>query len=148
MKRRVSNFAKQTKLNGLAVRKKELKDAAAYANRRKLLKEQYGDLFNDVAALLYEADPMGINAGCNPDEYEPEVGTILPRLSAAKSVHDVEKIIYREFRKWFGGGVEHDYLNIGPRENYQAISVRVWEMWNDFKNEKTADAIASVSDNK
>jgi hypothetical protein len=40
-------------------------------NRR--LKEQYGQLFDDLQALFFRHDPMGINFGYNVDEYAPEV---------------------------------------------------------------------------
>jgi hypothetical protein len=36
---------------------------------RKLLKQRYGAVFDTVAALLFEADPMGINFDENTDEY-------------------------------------------------------------------------------
>ena len=61
---------------------------------RAQLKKQYGLLFDTVTALLFDSDPMGINFGDNADEYEPETGTILPRLANAKSVDDVQTIVY------------------------------------------------------
>jgi hypothetical protein len=68
---------------------------------RDRLKKQYGLLFATVAALLFESDPIGINFGDNTDEYEPEAGTILPRLASAKSVDDVQTIVDEEFSRWF-----------------------------------------------
>lgn len=45
------------------------------------LKAEYGELFDAIAALLFRHDPISIAAaGAPKDEYEPEVGTILPRL--------------------------------------------------------------------
>ena len=46
---------------------------------RRRLKEEYGKLFDDLTAILFRADPVGINFEVNPDEYQPEAGTILPR---------------------------------------------------------------------
>ena len=52
---------------------------------RDALKRQYGKLFAAISEVLFEADPVGINFEINPDEYEPEAGTIIPRLSSAQS---------------------------------------------------------------
>jgi hypothetical protein len=40
---------------------------------RQRLKRDYSAMFADLAAYLYERDPMGLNYGINPDEYESEV---------------------------------------------------------------------------
>lgn len=90
---------------------------------RQELKRKYGLLFDTVAGLLFRRDPIGINFGHNTDEYDPETGTILPRLSGAKSVEDVQTIVYEEFCRWF------DRADVGPRENYWEISVKIWEAW-------------------
>jgi hypothetical protein len=55
-----------------------------------------------VSAVLFEIDPMGINFESNTDEYEPEAGTIIPRLGQASTVQDVEALIHEEFCHWFG----------------------------------------------
>jgi hypothetical protein len=62
---------------------------------------------------------MGINFDENTDEYEPETGTILPRLAGAKSVDDVQTIIYAEFCRWFG--------EVEAGENYKNVSAKVWD---------------------
>lgn len=94
---------------------------------RKAAKQQYGALFTEVASLLLEADPIGINFGDNPDEYEPEAGTILPRLSIATTAKDTQEIIYDEFCRWFGQDT------VGPKDKYQAVSERIWTAWLAFK---------------
>ena len=73
--------------------------------------------------MLFEADPIGINFGDNTDEYEPETGTILPKLARAKSVDDVQTIVHEEFCRWF------DEVDVGARENYKEVSVKIWEAW-------------------
>ena len=88
---------------------------------RSALKKKYGDLFDRVAALLFEADPIGINFETNTDEYEPEVGTILPRLQDASSPLDVQRIVHEEFCRWF------DADNAGPMHKYEAIAASIWE---------------------
>jgi hypothetical protein len=92
-------------------------------SERKLLKQKYGALYDMVAALLFEADPTGINFSDNTDEYEPEAGTILPRLVDAKTVDDVQAIVHEEFCRWF------DVEDAGPREKYSEVSVKIWKAW-------------------
>jgi hypothetical protein len=80
-------------------------DRVLQAAERRRLKVEYRDLFADLAALLFELDPMGINYEINPDEYEPEVGTILPRVFEADSMEEIASVIREEFDRWFGQGI-------------------------------------------
>lgn len=98
---------------------------------RAALRRRYGPLFDGVAATLFKADPMGINFETNPDEYEPEVGTILPRLSQANTVQEVEGIVHEEFSRWFGPE------EAGPREKYRSIAKKIWEAWCAFSQRST-----------
>lgn len=95
---------------------------------REELKSQYGALFENISAALFRNDPMGINFETNTDEYEPEVGTILPRLRTCKSEQDVLNVVYEEFTKWF------DPASVGPKEHYTNVSAEIWAIWN--KEEK------------
>ena len=90
---------------------------------RRRLKAQYGALFDSMAALLYGHDPIGINFDDNKHEYEPEAGTILPRLSSCRSVEDVLQMVHEEFVRWFDRGTA------GPPEHYQKIASEVWQLW-------------------
>src|ERR1700722_5328594 len=67
---------------------------------RRRLKEEYGQLFESVAALLFRHDPVGINFDTNTDEYEPEVGSILPRLRTCNSADEARGVVYEEFVRW------------------------------------------------
>ena len=69
---------------------------------RQRLKREYAGMFEDLTAFLYELDPMGLNFEINPDEYEPEVGTILPRVFEAESPADIVHVVREEFERWFG----------------------------------------------
>ena len=68
---------------------------------RDAIKREYGTLFASISDALFEADPIGINFDDNTDEYDPETGTIIPRLGLAKSAEDVQAIVYEEFCRWF-----------------------------------------------
>ena len=91
---------------------------------RRRLKGEFGSLYGEVTALLFRHDPIGINSEVNPDEYEPEVGTILPRLAGCTSPDDVLSVVHEEFVRWFNG--EH---TAGLRERYREIANEIWELW-------------------
>ncbi len=91
------------------------------ARRRKQLAKEYAVAFDTLRRILFTADPIGISFETNTDEYDPEVGTILPRLHDCRSVEDVRNVIYEEFARWF-----NDDDNVGTPASYQAIAERVW----------------------
>jgi hypothetical protein len=93
--------------------------------KRRRLKAEYGKLFDSVAALLYRHDPVGINFEDNADEYEPEAGTILPRLNSCDSADDVLRVVHAEFVRWF------DSATAGPPEHYKKIASEVWQLWQE-----------------
>ena len=90
-------------------------------NRR--LRAEYGALFDEVAAIFFRHDPIGINFEDNTDEYEPEARTILPRLRTCHSAEDALTVVHEEFQRWF----EPD--TAGPRERYADIANDVWTLW-------------------
>lgn len=103
------------------------------ADRRRL-KQEYAQLFEDVSRIMVHHDQIGlISLGAPKDEYEPEVGTILPRLKEANSIDDVRRIIHQEFAFWFGNGTT------GLESRYQAIAEDVWRMWNRSPAERQRD---------
>jgi hypothetical protein len=90
---------------------------------RRQLKAEYKELLRSMAALLYRHDPIGINFGDNPDEYELEAETILTRLRSCQSVNDVLQIVHAEFVCWFASDTA------GPPEHYKKIASEVWQLW-------------------
>jgi hypothetical protein len=83
----------------------------------------YGALFDDVAAVLFRHDPIGINFETNTDEYHPEARTILPRLRHCASAGDVLVVVHEEFRRWFGAETA------GPASRYTGAAAAIWELW-------------------
>ena len=81
------------------------------------------DLVAKIEAVLFDADPIGLNFGFNTDEYRPEAQTITVRLASAKSASDVHQIVYEEFTDWF------DPNTAGPRERYQTVADAIWALW-------------------
>ncbi len=101
-------------------------DQASIRSNRAALKIKYRMLFERVSAILFKADLMCISCESNTDEYDPEVGTILPRLEQAKSVRDVALIVQEEFCRWFG--VEESLSVV----QYQEVAEQIWKEWNAF----------------
>jgi hypothetical protein len=66
---------------------------------------------------------MGIVFPENPDEYEPEVGTILPRLKTAHSVPDIRQIIREEFLRWFITDLDRDKVRL------DGMTCEIWDAW-------------------
>jgi hypothetical protein len=98
---------------------------------QRLLKAQYGELFDAIVALLFRHDPIGINFDVNIDEYEPEAGTILPRLRTCHSPDDTLRVVYEEFVRWFDSSA-------GPQERYSQISNDIWQLWLNYRSKREA----------
>jgi hypothetical protein len=95
---------------------------------RRRLRAESGNLFDDVAALLFRHDPVGINFDKNTDEYEPEAGTILPRLRYCESERDVRRVLHEEFVRWFDAGTA------GPEERYTDVASEIWHLWKQHRD--------------
>ncbi len=92
---------------------------------RSQLKAAYKGLYEEVEEILFRHDPEEINFGFNTDEYDPEVGTILPRLREARSEADVHEIIFEEFARWCS-------VEDKDGEVYRAMSSEIWAAWVRF----------------
>ena len=103
-------------------------------DKRSKLKYRYKALYSTVEAILFYHDPIRINFGFNTDEYDPEVGTILPRLKNANSERDVVDIVHEEFVRWFGTKLAGDKEQLV----YRHIASDVWQAWLKF-NKPTAE---------
>jgi hypothetical protein len=98
---------------------------------RRQLKAEYSELFDAVSALLFRHDPIGIAFDNeNTDEYDPETGTILPRLRNCASAGDVQRVVHEEFIRWFDAG------NAGPEERYALVSSEIWELFKSRRNRR------------
>ena len=89
--------------------------------RRADLKREYGVAYQRLSEIFFDEDPIGINFRENTDEYEPEVGSIVPRLRECRSQEDVRRIVHEDFVRWF------DVVTAGPAAKYATIANRIWE---------------------
>lgn len=102
---------------------KETKDFEAITEQRVRLREAHNVLFDSITAILYELDPVGIGVLDNPDEYDVEVGTILPRLGSCNSVDEVHEVVFEEFLSWFS------VSSVGAKSKYEEAARLIWEIW-------------------
>ena len=93
---------------------------------RQKLKHEYGELYDKVVEILFRNDPIEINFEINTDEYEPETGTILPRLKEARSPENLQKIIHQEFIRWFGADIA------GSKAEYTTIAQEIWGAYKKY----------------
>lgn len=84
------------------------------------LQEHWGPAYERLSSILFEADPVGINFEVNPDEYEPEVETILPRLGSCRSITSVKAMVHEEMVSWFDASIA------GPVERYDIVAERIF----------------------
>ena len=96
---------------------------------RRLLRTEYGALFDSMAALLFRHDPIGVNFDDNTDEYEPEVDPILPRMRGCHSSDDVLRVVHEEFVRWF------DSTIAGSPARYQEIASEMWRLWQGYRDD-------------
>jgi hypothetical protein len=90
-------------------------------------KHAYKQLYEDARAILNRHDPMGLIAiGAPDDEYEPEVGTILPRMSSARGAAGVEAIMAEEFLRWFS--------ETFPPGSLRDAAADVWAAYGRFRD--------------
>ena len=93
----------------------------------KIARAKYDALVAAVTRAINDADPVRLlGLGAPPDEYSPEIGTIVPRLASAAGAPDVARILHEEFERWFGA-------DAGPEDVYAAPAGRVWEAVRDFR---------------
>jgi len=95
---------------------------------RRQAKANFVALREAISQALRETDPIGlIGGGAPPDEYDPEVGTILPRLRDATSASDIHRIVHEEFVHWFGEDTA------GAPAAYEQAAQRIWEIVSKHK---------------
>ena len=96
--------------------------ANALRNRNKL-RRQFGQLFDDCVREFYRADPIQLAPSVPIDEYDVEVGTVLPRLKECSGPADVQRVLHEEFCRWFNPEIA------SPSSKYEVLSHRIWALY-------------------
>lgn len=91
--------------------------------------QRYEALVAAVKRAIDAADSIGLRRlGAPADEYEPEVGTIVPRVARANDIGEVREIVHEEFANWFGVGT------VGPATAYEMPARAIWEAVLKFRH--------------
>ena len=81
------------------------------------------ELVAEVSAMLFAADPIGINFEHNADEYDDEAEIVVAQLRTASNSTDVQAIVHQCFVHRF------DATMAGPPAAYEALAARIWTAW-------------------
>ena len=100
------------------------KEKEQIIENRKKAKRSYQSLFYYISDILFRHDPAEIGFGFNPDEYEPEAGTIVPKLKDCHSSEDVLLVVQEELQRWF-------CEEIALKEQNKEIAEEIWKVWRD-----------------
>lgn len=91
--------------------------------RRLAALEGQEPLVDELAAVLFEADPIGLNFETNPDEYAAEAQTIALRLPEIDDLDQLRALIHQEFVRWFDADLA------GNPSKYTALAQKVLAVW-------------------
>lgn len=100
-------------------------------DQRRSLSRSYRDLMDEISAVLFKHDPIGINFEENTDEYDPEAGTIVPRLKHGMTLDQVERIVWEEFVRWF------ESETAGPQNRYRDIAADILLIYSRWSETRT-----------
>ena len=66
------------------------------------VREAYGDLFYALRAFVNDRNPMDFyHLEGVPDEYDPEVATIIIQLHQRMTKDEIFDLVFQEFKRWF-----------------------------------------------
>ncbi len=86
-----------------------------------LLRDRYGDLVDEVAAIMYRHDTEGLaKFGCPDDEYMPEVRRVLQQLETVQNADDMRQLVSRVFAEMFDEALD------ATNEQLCALADEVW----------------------
>lgn len=120
----MSNWGRQ----GLGYLARVLRVLLLRTRRRLLGRDQRGELLRDrpliedLAALLFREDPIGISIGPD-DEYTGEAEAMAIWLPHAKDLDYVRRQVHEDFVQWFGADLA------GEPERYDSIAREVIAIW-------------------
>lgn len=81
-----------------------------------------------VSALLFEADPAGINFEDNTHEYDPEAKMIVIRLLDGLPEPALQSAVHETFISMFDAHIA------GPAKRYGDVSSQIWEAWCSYRH--------------
>jgi GMP synthase PP-ATPase subunit len=86
-----------------------------------LLRERYGNLLTEVAAIMFRHDTEGLaKFGCPNDEYMPEARRVLQKLETVQNADDMRQLVSRVFAEMFEEALD------ASREQLRALADEVY----------------------
>ncbi len=86
-----------------------------------LLRDRYGNLVDEVAAIMFRHDTEGLaKFGCPDDEYMPEVRRVLQQLETVKNADEMRQLVSRVFAEMFDEALD------ATNEQLNALADEVW----------------------
>jgi hypothetical protein len=79
------------------------------------VKDVYGDLFYALRYFVNDRNPMDFyHLEGVPDEYDPEVATIIAQLNQQMTAKEVHSLVFKDFKIWFSPvhGIKANYLEL------------------------------------
>ena len=105
---------------------------------RENVRRQDPELFAAISNAMFQHDPIGISSTTNTDEYDPETGTVIPRLASCTSADDVAIVLHEEFVKWFGESTA------GDRGRYFDLANDIWSLWQNHRPNPSPDCVKTM----
>lgn len=91
---------------------------------------RFHQLRESVADAVRADDPLRlIELGAPVDEYELEVGTIMPRLANAWSSDEVRRILHEEFTDWF--------QEAGTEAAFDVLAQDIWNILDEWRTSQS-----------
>ena len=81
-----------------------------------------------VSAIMFKHDPMGLDCGCNSDEYDAEANAVVDRIwEVGMEKGDIPFVAKDTFRQYFALGSGHRSLadDVSP-DVWTAIAEDIW----------------------
>ena len=109
------------------LQKKEIekRQKETYARRVQVNRIVDKDTFEEVCAILYKHDPIGLNFGDNSDEYQYEADYVVLRFREAENTKELAIIIKEVFANQFDQKLAN---NKHALETYDPIASEVWTL--------------------
>ncbi len=97
-------------------------------------------LVDELTAVLFEADPIGLNFETNTDEYAAEAQSIALRLPEVNDLNQLRELVHQEFVRWFDADLA------GSPSKYTTLAQKVLTVWHRHHPLDVPAAIRVMSD--
>ena len=120
---------------GIGYPRRGLRSLVLRARRRLTGRDYRGELLrdrplvNELTALLFREDPIGVAAWAPNDEYQGEAEAMTIWLPRAKNLDYVRRQVHEDFAQWLGADIA------GEPGRYDSIARAVFAIWQNHKTQ-------------